>query len=364
MRVALLTSAAGWRGSAASYAKIARGLGDRGHRAHLVTASARLTARFREENLPVSEIPGRNTGIREVQALWRTLRGVEAQVVVVDTPRDVRLAALATLLHRAPIVYRYNLNYRRPRNDLADRLYVRRVSACIYQSRFIEEDASRQAPWVARVKGYRIANGYDTDRFAPRPTAGVAFRERWDISPDIPMVLTSAKLARNKGHDIALQALDRVRRSGQDLVYVICGDGARESELRSMAAAFRLPVRFTGLLGVDDVVAGLNAADLVLHPSEQEIFPNAVGEAMACGRPIVAANAGGTAELLGTDGSAGVLVPPGDPAAMAAAVCALTPNASRRSGLGAAARRRIQTEFPLSRMIDGYEAALDRVIQR
>src|SRR5215208_1831152 len=147
MRVALLTSASGWRGSGASYAKLAGGLVARGHVARLVTASSRLTARFELEGLRVSEIPGRNTGPRGVRALWRALRGVEAEVVVVDTPRDVRLAAYATLLHRAPIVYRYNLNYRRPRNHLADRFYLGRVAAFIYQSQFIQDDALKHAPW-------------------------------------------------------------------------------------------------------------------------------------------------------------------------------------------------------------------------
>src|SRR3954470_19699 len=243
MRIALLTSAAGWRGSGASYAKIARGLQQRGHVAHLLTASSRLTARFEQEELPVSEILGRNTGPREVRALWRTLRQIAAQAVIVDTPRDLRLAAFATLLHRAPLVYRYNLNYRRPRNHLADRLSLGRVSACVYQSRFIQDTALNHAPWLARVDGYRIPNGYDTNRFAARPDQGAAFRQRWDIPAASPLVLTSAKLAKNKGHDVAIQALARVRRAGHDLRSLVCGDGAREAELRALAAASALPTR-------------------------------------------------------------------------------------------------------------------------
>src|SRR3954468_13060621 len=363
MRIALLTSAKGWRGSGASYAKLATGLAARGHGTQLVTTAGRLSDRFRHEGLEGTEIPGRNTGGREVWALLQTLRRMSAQAVMVDTPRDLRLAAWATLVHPARIVYRYNLNYRRPRNDLADRVYARRVSACIYQSRFIQEDALRHEPWVLRVRGYRVPNGYDSSRFAPRPEAGSALRQLWEIRPGAHVVLTSGKLERGKGHDVALAALHQVRQRGFEIAYVVCGDGVLEPELRALAARYSLPVRFTGLLDIDSLIAALSAADLVLHPSPQEIFPNAVGEAMACARAITAADAGGTGELLGTDGSAGVLVPPNDPDAMAAAVASLLSDPVRRTALGGAARRRIETEFPLALMIDRYETALREIIR-
>ena len=361
MHVALLTSANGWRGSGSSYAKLARGLAERGHVAHLVTASTRLTPRLQRMGLPVTEIPGRNTGPREVRALLRVLRAIRADAVVVDTPRDVRLAAWATLVRQASIVYRYNLNYRRPRNDLMDRAYLRRVSACVYQSHYIRDDAA-QAPWLRRIPHFLIPNGYDLDRYAPRPEEGRAFRERYGIAPDARVILTSAKLTRNKGHEVAITALGRLHGDGVPLVYLICGDGGREAELRTLARSARVPAVFTGLLESDELIAALAAADLVVHPSLNEIFPNAVGEAMACGRPVVAADAGGTAELVGRDG-AGILVPPGDPDALAAAVRELLDDPGRRHGIGEAARRRVEAEFPLARMIDRYEAALAAVIE-
>jgi glycosyltransferase involved in cell wall biosynthesis len=78
---------------------------------------------------------------------------------------------------------------------------------------------------------------------------------------------------------------------------------------------------------------------------------------------VVAADAGGTAELVGESGEAGVLVPPGDPVALAEAVSGLLADPRRRVQLGAAARRRIETEFPLGRMIDGYERVLEEVVR-
>jgi glycosyltransferase involved in cell wall biosynthesis len=361
LRVALLTSANGWRGSGASYAKIARGLSERGHVAHLITAVPRLTSRLARLGLPVTEIPGRNTGPREVAALVGVLRRHRLRSLVVDTPRDVRLSAYATLVHRARVLYRYNLNYRRPRTDLMDRIYLSRVSACVYQSRWIQEDAASHAEWMRRIPSYRVPNGYDTAHYAPRPEEGRRFRATYGIDPDVPVVVSLAKLTRHKGHEVAMAALARLQREGAPVLYLICGDGGREEELRRVARALRVPALFTGLLESDDIIAALAAADLVVHPSLHEIFPNAVGEAMACAKPVIAADAGGTSELLGREGEAGVLVPPGDPDAMAEAIGALLADPERRARLGTAARRRIETEFPLSRMIDGYERVLVEV---
>jgi glycosyltransferase involved in cell wall biosynthesis len=359
MRVALMTGASGWRGSAASYAKIARGLLERGHESLLLTGAPRLTARFVEEGLPVTQLPARNTGPREVWALIQALRRLNAQAIIVDTPRDLRLAGYATLPLGTRVVYRYNLNYRPARGHLADRMYARRISLLVFQSRFIREDAYRQSPWLRRIPEVQIPNGYDTDRYRPDRNSGLSFRAGRGIDPDRFVVVTPGKLARNKGHDVAFRALaTAVAREGLPITYVVLGDGVREAELRSLAERLGLPTIFTGLLSPVEVAAALNAADLVVHPSPQEIFPNAVGEAMSCARPIIATDAGGTGELVGRDGSAGVLVPSGDSEALAKAVTALAHDPERRRALGNAGRRRIEVEFPLRRMIDGYETAL------
>jgi glycosyltransferase involved in cell wall biosynthesis len=359
MRVALMTGASGWRGSAASYAKIARGLLDRGHESLLLTGAPRLTARFVEEGLPVTQLPARNTGPREVWALNRVLRRLGAHAIIVDTPRDLRLAGYATLPLGTKVVYRYNLNYRPARGHLADRMYARRISLLVFQSRFIREDAYRQSPWLRRIPQVQIPNGYDTDRYRPDQDGGRSFRAAHGIAPDAVVVVTPGKLARNKGHEVAFQALAAVvKREHLPLTYVVLGDGIRESELRALGQRLQLPTIFTGLLTPTQVAAALNAADLVVHPSAQEIFPNAVGEAMACARPVIATDAGGTGELVGRDGIAGVLVPPGDSEALARVATMLLRDPERRRSLGLAGRNRIEAEFPLSRMIDGYEAAL------
>jgi glycosyltransferase involved in cell wall biosynthesis len=253
------------------------------------------------------------------------------------------------------------LNYRPARSHLADRLYLRRVSAFVFQSRFIQDDALRQQPWIRRLTRFHIPNGYDTARFSRSPAEGAAFRRQWDIPANALIVVTTAKLERNKGHEIAIEALSKLHRNGLELIYVICGDGSRDAALRAFASQLGLPVRFTGLLDIDGVIAALSAADVVLHPSIQEIFPNSIGEAMSCACAVVAADAGGTGELLGRDGRTGALVPPGDSETMAVVVGELLQEPGRRTSMGAMARQRIEVEFSLERMVAGYEAALRQV---
>ena len=59
-----------------------------------------------------------------------------------------------------------------------EKLYLSRVAACVYQSKFIRDDALSQARWMARIPSYQVPNGYDLARYAPRPEAALAFRGR------------------------------------------------------------------------------------------------------------------------------------------------------------------------------------------
>ena len=178
-------------------------------------------------------MPGRYTGPREVLALLRVLRRTGAQALMVDTPRDVRLSAYATLLHRARIVYRYNLNYRRPRTHLMDRVYLSRVAGLVYQSRWIREDALAFAPWLGRKRSWRVPNGYDTALYLPRPDAGAAFRARHGIAADAVVAVTLAKLARHKGQEVAMAAT-RLRRAAEpsDDLHGTAGGGGRRCRAR------------------------------------------------------------------------------------------------------------------------------------
>lgn len=126
---------------------------------------------------------------------------------------------------------------------------------------------------------------------------------------------------------------------------------------------FRSSLEFEGSVSLDEIPKFLAEADICVFPSRWENFPNVCLEAMAAGRGIVASNAGGMADMLAA-GSAGCLIPPRDPAAIASAVCALIENPSLRAKLGQAARDRVLTEYNSARVGMLQEAIYESAVAK
>lgn len=349
----ILTSASGWRGSGISFAKIARGLTERGHRTLIVATYAKVAAGFAAEEVAVTQLELRKTGFREVARLSRVLAARGADVIMADTPRDLRLSVLAGLLRRCPVVYRYNLTYRKPRTHLGDRLYGKGVAGTAYLSEFIEGDARAEG---VRYSGrsYRIPNGFDTEVFAPDERAAAAFRARFGFGADDAIVMSAGKLVAGKRFDRGIDALARVRLQGRRLAYVLCGDGPEEVTLKEMGDRAGVRVLVTGMIDQKALRGAYNAADLFLHTG-RETFGNVVGEAMACGRAVVCVREGAAPEVVGEDGKTGVLVSLGNSDALASAITTLLNDSELCRTIGSEARRRIQQVFPVERMVSGYE---------
>lgn len=227
-------------------------------------------------------------------------------------------------------------------------------------ARFAVSAAARD--WIVRQTGMVpeafevLHNGVDTDHFAPADSPCAA-RARLGLPLDRTVLLAVGNLKPIKGHDLLLDAIQRTGLRADRLVTVLVGhDEAEARTARRIAALEGFDVRAVGLR--DDVRDWYHAADLFVLPSRWEGFPNALLEAMACGLPAVATRVGGVPELL-RDNETGLLVAPDDAAALALALRALLADADRRAALGAAARRRVETEFGLSRaarrLADLYE---------
>jgi glycosyltransferase involved in cell wall biosynthesis len=179
-------------------------------------------------------------------------------------------------------------------------------------------------------------------------------RAELGIPADAVVAILVATLRPQKRAADFATAVRRARREQPQLVGVVIGDGPERAALE--AAADGDPgVRILGHR--DDVARLLGAADIFTLTSAQEAAPMAILEAMSAGLPIVSTAVGGIPDIV-QDGRSGVLVPPGEPERMAAALADLAGAPERRRALGDAARRAHAERWDVERMIDRYEDLL------
>jgi len=196
---------------------------------------------------------------------------------------------------------------------------------------------------VSRASIAVIPNGLDAAAYTPQEQ-----RRR------VRTVITVANLRVEKGHETLIAAAAAVARSNPDVRFQVVGGGPRRSELDALAHAKGVADRMEFLGHRDDVPALLQAADLYVLPSRSEAFPNGAIEAMAAGLPVIASGVGGLRQLI-DHGRTGLLVPPGDPDALAAAIDSLVADPMRAHGLGAAARADVVARYSFDRMVQAFE---------
>lgn len=165
------------------------------------------------------------------------------------------------------------------------------------------------------------------------------------------------RLDRQKGFDLLIEAFSRIAAKHPDWSVHILGDGSERAALEALIESKHLAGRVVLRGWVDDPVAELRAAELFVLSSRFEGFPNALLEAMACGLPAVACDCpGGPAEIIraGTDG---LLVPPEDTAALAAALEQLMSDDELRARLAGRASE-VKRRFSVERFFEQWEAVL------
>lgn len=200
---------------------------------------------------------------------------------------------------------------------------------------------------VDASKVVTIPRGVDLDLFDPDkmdPAAIEKMRAGWGLKPDDStfVLILPARLTRWKGHQVLIEAMAILesRRPGAALA-VMAGDAqgrqSYEQELQRAIGAAGLQERVVIAGHVSQIATALAASDAAVFPVvEPEAFGRGAVEAQAMGKPVIASGLGGYAETV-ADGETGFLVPPGDPAALAAAIeqlIAMGPDARKTIGRG------------------------------
>ncbi len=209
-----------------------------------------------------------------------------------------------------------------------------------------------------------IFNGIDTTRFRPDAGAGAYLRGIAGLPAEGRLVGIVANVNPYKGYETFVRAADIIAGNLPDVHFVVVGDhdNSMGVRLRALVAELSLTRRFRFLGPRSDPERIVPGMDVVCSASISEGFSNSIAESMACGVPCVVTAVGDSGLIVG---AAGLVVPPDDAAALAAGLSSLLSRGpDDRRALGAEARRRIEENFGIPRMVERHEALYDSLLGR
>jgi glycosyltransferase involved in cell wall biosynthesis len=347
----------GGSGSVTSTLHLALALARRGARVRFVCPpDSEVEAQARAGGLEVHPLRLRKRARRRnARALAELLRRDPVDLVNSQSARDREALAWLALTRRLPCPWVFTRR-QMPRTLLLENWIVSRLAARVVAvSHPVAEELARRG--TPRERLAVIPNGLVTERLdAPVSTLALQeWRERigWD-----PLRRTVGILARVKDQQVVLGALRRVR---TPVRLVLAGLDHME---RIAPLARRVPSRHAVVLlrFHPDVRPLYELLEAALLPSRMEGLSQALLEAMALGKPVVASAAAGNLDLI-RDGVDGLLVPPLDEDAWAAAIERVLGDSDLAQRLGEAARRRARVDFSLERTAERTEALYREVLE-
>jgi len=319
-----------------------RGLSRRGYR----TAFAGPADSWLMDQVHAHGLSGYHLPMHGMFDLWSALRlatlarRLDADLIHSHATRGARYARFAGALTGTPVVSTAHSTNAGKHFGGADRIIaVSDAVAAFLASRGYDRESilvvHNGVPDIRRVPGAR------------------SLRQELGVPPDRPLIGLVGRFIRDKGQDIAIDALSRLSVPAH---LALIGDDAtpwgRDMRLRSQSASARHRIHFVGFR--DDVREQLADFDLLVAPSRREALSLTLIEAAAAGVPAVASRIGGIPEVI-LDGETGILVAPEDPASLARAIDALIADPALWTRLGQAARRRYEERFSLQPMLDATE---------
>ena len=353
LRIVHTESSLGWGGQEMRILCEAQGLMRRGHEVKLLCPpQARIHAEAPNWGVPVVGLPIEKKRLRGLRAMVAALRADSADVVSTHSSTDSWLAALALAILRrpTPILRTRHISAPVPRGMLSRWLYMRAAARVVttgeaLKRRLVEHNGFSES----RIES--VPTGMDAGRF--RSGERKASRARFGLPQDRILVGIVATLRSWKGHAFLIEAMTRLP---ENIELVIVGDGPQREALEQRVAnlGLRGRVRMQGQQA--DVLPWLRALDIFALPSfANEGVPQALVQAMLVELPCVTTPIGGIPELAEHERTA-LMVPPRDPAALAAAIERLAGNEGLRRELGAAARKHCVEGYSYERMLDRMEA--------
>jgi glycosyltransferase involved in cell wall biosynthesis len=319
--------------------------------------------RLRALGLPVDVLDPTDdeVAVREL-ASW--LRHNEIDLVHAHMFRAEVIGTRAALAAGTPVIMAtvHSSRVRSPGDIAQLAALTPRMDRLIVPSTSIERKVRGEGREAARFAV--IPNGVDLERFAaPLPACGM--RDEFGIPRQAPLIGVVARLEPEKGHRFLIQAMPSIHAIAPDAWLAIVGEGSEADALRAEAASLGDAVSerivFTGRR--DDVSALTADLTVAALPSLREAQGISILEAMARRRPVVASAVGGIPEVI-TDGVDGLLVPPADPDALAAAIGSLLTDDAFRERIGEEGYRTVAERFSIDAQVKQIEVVYDEELAR
>lgn len=365
LTIAHVDAETGFSGGEVQVFLLLEGLRERGHRCVLVAPpKSRALTHALERRFDARAAPMRNQlDVPGYFALRRALHEARPDLVHLHTGRAAWLGGLAARSLGLPAIVTRRMDRPVKRGALTRLVYGSHVRAVAAISPSIRDELARAG--VEEAKLSVIASSFDPARLTPRAGRELTRRAEGVTSEGVAdgelVLLVLASLVRRKGHDVLLDALARLAAEGLRPQLWIAGEGAEMPALDRQARALEVREQVRFLKGREDVGDLLAGCDVCVLPSRQEGLGVAALEGMAAERPVVASRVGGLATLIEHEVS-GLLVPPEDPAALAAALARVLRDRGLAARLARAGRERVHAAFAPRRMVEAYEELYRRVL--
>ena len=345
--------------------QLARGLAARGHRVAIVSRpEGDVPARAREEGLDFIPLPLKHEfDFGSARRLARVFD--ERAVDVVHAHKGIAhsVALFATYFARRRPVIVVNRGVSFPLDAFNRIKYHVRMDAAVT----VCEDIKKVIVASGRLPPERvnvIYAGVDLSRFDPAKADGARVRREWGAEPgETLLVQVGAREWKGWKDLVRAAALLAADFPKLKTAVVACENDAKMAEVSAFAREAGIADRVLTIGFRSDMPDVLAAADIVADLSYEGLgITGTLREAMALGKPVIASAAGGNPELV-VDGESGLLVPPRDPAAMAAAVRRLLTDPALSARLARGGRQRVEAGFSSEVRLDRIEALYARLLR-
>lgn len=362
LRVLLVSHSSALTGSSISCYNLAARLRDEGIEPHYACAVPGPVCEWLEAlDIPAVVIPNGLFGLKATHSFERLIESSRIDVVHLNCLLDYyKYAGLAAKTLHRPVIWFVRED---PRSERSKRLFTPLKSMADRIITVSEDTMVNLFPDARPANTQVIHNGVDLTKFRPKQSSYI--QNLLQISSDIPLIGCAATLERRKGIHVLVEAASLLKRRGVPFRLVILGRD-RTTGQRYSKSIKRSVIR----LGIEDRVWFLppqeamdevmNSFDIYVLASFWEGLSRTLLEATACSRPVVATDAGGNREVV-RHGVNGLLVPPGDPTALADALAMLIANRDRRREMGDRGRMIAEEGFGIERHVESVASAYRRL---